>query len=120
LNTDGLPVSLFSQFSTVLGHGPGSFPTQFTQKLAEAAGWSNGYAHMGLNSLSRNYQGEVGLAEGVFKYNVCYYFGMSIDFERDNFLVRDENTLGCLLIYRKPGGALLNPPEDKIACPLIR
>jgi hypothetical protein len=60
------------------------------------------------------------LAEGVFKYNVCYYFGMSIDLERDNFLVRDENTLGCLLIYRKPGGAQLNPPEDKIACPLIR
>jgi hypothetical protein len=85
-----------------------------------AAGWSNGYAHMGLNSLSRNYQGEVWLGEGIFKYKVCYYFGMSIDFERDNFLVRDENTLGCLLIYRKPGGAQLNPPEDKIACPLIR
>jgi hypothetical protein len=29
--------------------------------------------------------------------NICYYFGMIIDFERDTFLVRDEKTLGCLL-----------------------
>jgi hypothetical protein len=56
-----------------------------------AAGWSNGNAHMGLNSLSRNYQGEVELGEGVFKR-----------------------------IYRKPGGAQLKPPEDEIACPGIR
>ncbi|PMD19169.1 hypothetical protein NA56DRAFT_705743 [Hyaloscypha hepaticicola] len=59
LNTDGLPVSLFSQFSRVLKHGPNSFPTQFLRELAGAAGWSNGYAHMGLSSLSRNEQGEL-------------------------------------------------------------
>jgi hypothetical protein len=29
LNTDGLPVSLVSQFSKVLKRGPESFPTQF-------------------------------------------------------------------------------------------
>jgi hypothetical protein len=85
LNTDGLPVSLFSKFSTVLRHGPASFPTQTMRELAGAAGWSNGYAHMGLNSFSRNEQGQVELGNGVFKY-----------------------------IYRKPGGSQLKPPEDEI------
>jgi hypothetical protein len=85
LNTDGLPASLFSQFSTVLRHGPNSFPTQFLRELAGAAGWSNGYAHMGLSSLSRNEQGEVDLGDGPFRY-----------------------------IYRNPGGSQLKPPADEI------
>ncbi len=84
-NTDGLPDSLFSKFSTALLHGPASFPTQFLRDLARAAGWTNGYAHMGLNSLAPNEQGEVQLGYGVFKY-----------------------------IYRNPVGAQLKPPEDEI------
>ncbi len=91
LNTDGLPVSLFSQFSTVLGLGPMSFPTQFMRGLAGALGWSTGYSRMGLNFLSQIRQRVVKLGKVVFKY-----------------------------IYRKPGGAQLKLPEDEIASPRIR
>ena len=85
LNTDGLPVSLFSKFETVLGHGPKSFPYQFMRQLAGSAGWTNGYAHMGLSSLSRDVQGQIELGDGPFKY-----------------------------IYRTPGKAQLQPPADAV------
>jgi hypothetical protein len=85
LNTDGMPVSLLSKFETVLQHGPESFPSNFMRQLAGSAGWTNGYAHMGLVSLSRNQQGEVELGEGPFKY-----------------------------IYRTPGKAQLQPPADAV------